>query len=86
MSIKGKHSVDHIHKELGHIMWEYVGMARDAEGLKVAIEKLQQLKKDFLTNLRIPGDKDSLNVELEKASDCRISSSWENDGSRCTGS
>ncbi|MBZ4657419.1 MAG: fumarate reductase/succinate dehydrogenase flavoprotein subunit [Bacteroidota bacterium] len=67
MSIKGKHSVDHIHKELGHIMWEYVGMARDAEGLKVAIEKLQQLKKDFLTNLRIPGDKDSLNVELEKA-------------------
>jgi succinate dehydrogenase subunit A (EC 1.3.5.1) len=67
MSIKGKHSVDHIHKELGHIMWEYVGMSRDAEGLKVAIEKLQQLKKDFLTNLRIPGDKDSLNVELEKA-------------------
>lgn len=67
MSIKGKHSVDHIHKELGHIMWEYVGMGRDAEGLKTAIEKLQQLKKDFLTNLRIPGDKDSLNVELEKA-------------------
>ncbi len=67
MSIKGKHSVDHIHKELGHIMWEYVGMARNAEGLKTAIEKLQQLKKDFFTNLRIPGDKDSLNVELEKA-------------------
>jgi succinate dehydrogenase / fumarate reductase flavoprotein subunit len=67
LSIKGKHSVDHIHKELGHIMWECVGMARDAEGLKVAIEKLQQLKKDFFTNLRIPGDKDSLNVELEKA-------------------
>ena len=67
MSIKGKHSVDHIHKELGHIMWEYVGMARNAEGLKTAIEKIQQLKKDFFTNLRIPGDKDSLNVELEKA-------------------
>jgi succinate dehydrogenase / fumarate reductase flavoprotein subunit len=67
LSIKGKHSVDHIHKELGHIMWEYVGMARNAEGLKTAIEKIQQLKKDFFTNLRIPGDKDSLNVELEKA-------------------
>ena len=67
MNIKGKHSVDHIHKELGHIMWDYVGMERTAESLKTAIEKLKELKKDFWTNLRIPGDKNSLNVELEKA-------------------
>lgn len=67
MSINGKHSVDYIHKKLGHIMWDFVGMGRDAEGLKTAIKKLQDLKKDFLTNLRIPGTKDELNVELEKA-------------------
>jgi succinate dehydrogenase / fumarate reductase flavoprotein subunit len=67
MNIKGKHSVDHIHKELGHIMWDFVGMGRDAEGLKSALAKLKALKKDFWTNLRIPGEKDALNVELEKA-------------------
>ncbi|MDD2512026.1 MAG: fumarate reductase/succinate dehydrogenase flavoprotein subunit [Proteiniphilum sp.] len=67
MNIKGTHSVDHIHKELGHIMWNFVGMGRDAEGLKNAIEKLKMLKKDFWSNLRIPGNKESLNVELEKA-------------------
>ncbi|ULB35351.1 MULTISPECIES: fumarate reductase/succinate dehydrogenase flavoprotein subunit [Proteiniphilum] len=67
MNIRGKHSVDHIHKKLGHIMWDFVGMGRDAEGLKKAIEKLKELKKDFWTNLRIPGNKETLNVELEKA-------------------
>ena len=67
MNIKGTHSVDHIHKELGHIMWEYVGMGRSKESLETAIEKLKQLKKDFLTNLRIPGNKEDMNVELEKA-------------------
>ncbi len=48
-------------------MWDFVGMGRDAEGLKKAIEKLKELKKDFWTNLRIPGNKETLNVELEKA-------------------
>ncbi len=67
MNIKGKQSVDSIHKKLGHIMWDFVGMGRDAEGLKKAIKELQELKKDFWTNLRIPGEKNSLNVELEKA-------------------
>ncbi len=67
MGINGKHSVDHIHKELGHVMWDFVGMGRDAEGLKKAIEKLKQVKEDFWTNLRIPGNKETLNVELEKA-------------------
>ncbi|MCD8265106.1 MAG: fumarate reductase/succinate dehydrogenase flavoprotein subunit [Tannerellaceae bacterium] len=67
MSIKGKRSVDSIHKELGHIMWEYVGMARNAEGLKVAIQKMKDLKKEFWNNVYIPGKGDDLNVELEKA-------------------
>ncbi|MDR2920764.1 MAG: fumarate reductase/succinate dehydrogenase flavoprotein subunit [Tannerella sp.] len=67
MNIKGKRSVDSIHKELGHIMWDHVGMARNAEGLKEAIEMLKDLKKEFWSNLRIPGKADDLNVELEKA-------------------
>ena len=67
MNIKGKRSVDSIHKELGHIMWEHVGMARDAAGLKEAIEKLKELKKEFWSNVRIPGKPYDLNVELEKA-------------------
>lgn len=67
MKIKGKHSVDHIHKKLGHVMWDFVGMGRDAEGLRKAIERLKEVKKDFWTNLRIPGNKETLNVELEKA-------------------
>ena len=67
MNIKGKHSVDRIHKELGHVMWEYVGMSRNAEGLKTAIEKIKEIKNDFWTNLRIPGNKETLNMELEKA-------------------
>lgn len=67
MNIKGKRSVDSLHKELGHIMWDHVGMARNAEGLKEAIEMLKKLKKEFWSNLRIPGNADDLNVELEKA-------------------
>lgn len=67
MSIKGKRSVDNIHKELGNIMWEYVGMGRDEKGLKTAIEKLKELKKEFWSNVRIPGDPVDYNVELEKA-------------------
>jgi len=67
MSIKGKRSVDSIHKELGHIMWDFVGMGRDEAGLKSAIEKLKALKKEFWSNVRIPGSAEDLNVELEKA-------------------
>ncbi|MDR0836091.1 MAG: fumarate reductase/succinate dehydrogenase flavoprotein subunit [Tannerella sp.] len=67
MSINGKRSVDNIHKELGHIMWNHVGMARDKKGLEEAIEMLKALKKEFWSNLRIPGKADDLNVELEKA-------------------
>ncbi|WP_418634590.1 fumarate reductase/succinate dehydrogenase flavoprotein subunit, partial [Segatella sp.] len=67
MNIKGKKSVDSIHKELGHIMWEYVGMGRTKEGLETALEKIKEVKKEFWTNVRIPGEPNSLNVELEKA-------------------
>ena len=67
MNIKGQHSVDSLHKKLGHIMWDFVGMGRDAEGLKAAIQKLSDLKKEFWSDLRIPGSENDLNVELEKA-------------------
>lgn len=67
MAIKGEHSVDSIHKKLGHIMWEYVGMGRTKESLETAIEKIKELRKDFWTNLRIPGEANTLNTELEKA-------------------
>jgi len=67
MNIKGQHSVDSLHKKLGHIMWDFVGMGRDAEGLKAAIQKLSDLKKEFWSNVRIPGSGNDLNVELEKA-------------------
>jgi len=68
MSIKGKRSVDSIHKELGLIMWDFVGMARNKEGLQVAIDKLKAIKKEFWTNVRIPGTLNGMNIELEKAS------------------
>jgi succinate dehydrogenase or fumarate reductase, flavoprotein subunit, Bacillus subtilis subgroup len=67
MNVKGKRSVDSIHKELGHIMWEYVGMGRDEEGLKKALVKLKELKKEYWSNIRVPGQAEDLNVELEKA-------------------
>ena len=67
MSVKGKHSVDYFHKKLGHIMWDLVGMGREAEGLKKAIDDMKVLKKEFWADVRIPGEKSSLNVELEKA-------------------
>ena len=67
MAIKGKRSVDSIHKELGHIMWEFVGMGRTEESLKEAVKKIEELEKVFYSDLRIPGEANTLNVELEKA-------------------
>ena len=66
-AIGGKRSVDSIHKELGHIMWEYVGMGRTKEGLIKGLGLLKELRKTFYQELRIPGTKDGVNVELEKA-------------------
>ena len=67
MNIKGKRSVDSIHKELGHIMWEYVGMGRTKEGLQEGLKLMKELRKEFETNLFIPGTKEGVNVELDKA-------------------
>lgn len=66
-AINGEHSVDSIHKKLGHIMWEFVGMGRTKESLGKALVEIQKVKKDFWTNVRIPGDLDDLNIEMEKA-------------------
>ena len=67
MSIRGRRSVDSIHKELGLIMWDYVGMGRTKESLETALVKLKEVKKEFWSNVRIPGEANTLNVELEKA-------------------
>ena len=67
MNIKGKKSVDSIHKELGRVMWEYVGMGRTAEGLKTGLARLKEIRKEFETELFIPGAKEGMNIELDKA-------------------
>ena len=66
-AIKGKRSVDSIHKELGHIMWEHVGMGRTKAGLEEGIQLIDALRKEFYTNLFVPGTTEGVNVELEKA-------------------
>ncbi len=67
MAIQGTRSVDSIHKELGHIMWEYVGMGRTKEGLLKALDELKRIRKVFETELFIPGEKEGMNIELDKA-------------------
>ncbi|MFN3455204.1 MAG: FAD-binding protein, partial [Pseudobdellovibrio sp.] len=67
MSIKGSRSVESIHKELGHIMWEKCGMARDKQGLTEAITQIQKLREEFHNNVSIPGESKGINSELEKA-------------------
>jgi len=67
MSIQGSRTVDSIHKELGHIMWDNVGMARNKEGLQKAINEISALRKEFWKEVKVPGTADSLNIELEKA-------------------
>ncbi len=66
-NIKGNEPVDHFHKKLGHIMWDYVGMSRNEAGLKKAIELMKELKKEFWSNVRVPGEMNNVNPELEKA-------------------
>lgn len=66
-SIKGKQSVDDIHKKLGHIMWENVGMARTKESLERAIVEIQALRKEFWKDVRVAGKPEEFNQEIEKA-------------------
>ncbi|MEQ3661355.1 MAG: fumarate reductase/succinate dehydrogenase flavoprotein subunit [Flavobacterium sp.] len=63
----GTHSVDYFHKKLGKIMWDKVGMARNAKGLTEAIEEIAALREEFFKDVRVPGTLDSFNQELEKA-------------------
>ncbi len=67
MSIQGKCSVDSIHRELGLIMWDFVGMGRNKAGLEKALAKIKEVRKEFWSNVYVPGKADGLNVELEKA-------------------
>lgn len=66
-AVQGKHSVDYIHKQLGHVMWDFVGMSRTKESLEKAIAELEKVRKDFWSNVRVPGEVNDLNIELEKA-------------------
>jgi succinate dehydrogenase / fumarate reductase, flavoprotein subunit len=68
LSIKGKKTVDQFHRELGLTMWEYCGMNRSEAGLKKAKAKIQEIKKEFWTNVNVLGSNGELNMELEKAS------------------
>jgi succinate dehydrogenase / fumarate reductase, flavoprotein subunit len=66
-SIKGTKTVDSFHKRLGKIMWDKCGMARNEQGLKEAISEIQQIRKEFWSDVRVPGSADEFNPELEKA-------------------
>jgi succinate dehydrogenase / fumarate reductase flavoprotein subunit len=67
LSIKGKKTVDEFHRELGLIMWEYCGMSRKEEGLKLAKKKIQELRAEFWKDVNVLGSGNELNMELEKA-------------------
>ncbi|TNE81525.1 MAG: fumarate reductase/succinate dehydrogenase flavoprotein subunit [Bacteroidetes bacterium] len=67
ISNNGSKSVDHFHRRLGKIMWDKCGMARNAEGLAQAITEIQALRKEFWKDVKVPGDQNEFNPELEKA-------------------
>jgi succinate dehydrogenase / fumarate reductase, flavoprotein subunit len=67
IAIRGRRAVDDIHRELGKILWEYCGMARNAAGLKKALELIPPLREEFWRNVRVPGNSGDFNQELEKA-------------------
>ncbi|MBN8725885.1 MAG: fumarate reductase/succinate dehydrogenase flavoprotein subunit [Acidobacteria bacterium] len=67
LSIKGKRTVDSIHRELGKLVWDKCGMARNAEGLKDALEKVPAIKEEFWNNVNVVGSGEEFNQSLEKA-------------------
>jgi succinate dehydrogenase / fumarate reductase flavoprotein subunit len=67
LAVKGTRTVDDFHKELGHILWENCGMARNAEGLTEALRKIPKLREEYWKNVNVPGSADDLNQALEKA-------------------
>ena len=75
LAVGGSHTVDHFHKALGHIMWEYCGMARSKESLTTAAEEIAKLKEEFQHDVFVPGKAEEMNPELEKA--CRLEDYFE---------
>jgi len=67
LSIDGKRTVDSIHRELGHIMWDYCGMSRNDAGLRKALDLIPQLREEFWKDVNVPGSDAELNQALEKA-------------------
>jgi succinate dehydrogenase / fumarate reductase flavoprotein subunit len=67
LNVNGKRSVDSFHRELGALMWDKCGMARNKEGLKEALERIPQIRDEFWDNVSVPGDGENLNQTLEKA-------------------
>jgi succinate dehydrogenase / fumarate reductase flavoprotein subunit len=67
LNIKGKNTVDSYHRKLGLIMWDYVGMGRNKEGLEKAIGMIREIRADFWQNVIVPGTNEQVNPELEKA-------------------
>lgn len=67
LSVNGKKTVDDFHKALGHVMWEYVGMSRNEEGLKKAIAEIRKIREEFWKDVRVPGEEGNFNTELHKA-------------------
>ena len=67
LAVQGDETVDSIHKRLGHIMWDFVGMGRTKAGLEEAIKKIEAIRKEFWSKVYIPGSATGMNTELEKA-------------------
>jgi succinate dehydrogenase / fumarate reductase flavoprotein subunit len=67
LSIDGKRSVTSLHRELGHLVWEYCGMARTADGLRHALAEIPKLREEFWKNLKVLGTGEELNQSLEHA-------------------
>jgi succinate dehydrogenase / fumarate reductase flavoprotein subunit len=67
LGINGKRTVDAFHRELGHVLWEDCGMARNADGLRRALGKIPELREEFWKNVNVPGSASELNQALEKA-------------------
>ncbi len=67
LTVKGKKTAVELHRELGHVMWENVGMARSRQSLEAAIGRIQELRAEFWANVTVPGTDADLNVALERA-------------------
>ena len=79
LGIKGKRTVDDFHRELGKIMWNYCGMARNEQGLKTALEKIPALREEFWKDVRVLGDGDESEPVAREGRACRrLSASWAN--------